>query len=361
MYGKNVNEIETPALVIDFDVLKDNIEKMSRFLKLTSCSLRPHFKTHKSVIIARLQMQAGAIGITCAKLGEAEELVNSGIDNILIANQVVDPQKLKRLAGLARYSTITVAVDSLRNVEDLSSAAVSMNSIIGVLIEADSGMGRCGVRTHEEAVSLAEKISVSPGLILKGIMGYEGHCVWVENYEEREKMATAAIHTLLGYRDYLESRGYKIGIVSCAGTGTYNISSLIPGVTEIQAGSYVFMDAVYSSIEKMDFANALHLWATITSLPQPGTAIIDSGMKSLSTDNGVARIVGADGIELIKLSEEHGTVTIAPGVCDVKVGDRVKIMPSHCCTTVNLHSKYYVISNDTVIGMWNIDGRGKIV
>ena len=312
LYGKNVNEIETPALVIDFDVLKDNIEKMSRFLKLTSCSLRPHFKTHKSVIIARLQMQAGAIGITCAKLGEAEELVNSGIDNILIANQVVDPQKLKRLAGLARYSTITVAVDSLRNVEDLSSAAVSMNSIIGVLIEADSGMGRCGVRTHEEAVSLAEKISVSPGLILKGIMGYEGHCVWVEDYEEREKMATAAIRILLGYRECLESRGFEIGIVSCAGTGTYNISSLIPGVTEIQAGSYVFMDAVYKSIENMDFRNALHLVATITSLPQCGTAIIDSGMKSLSTDNGLAKVIGLDGVELIKLSEEHGTLSVEP-------------------------------------------------
>lgn len=358
-YGKNINEIPTPALVIDYEKLQSNILEMSNFLRNTKCSLRPHFKTHKSVVIAKLQMQAGAIGITCAKLGEAEELVNSGIDNILIANEIVDPSKLQKLACLARYSSITIAVDSLSNVKDLSSAAASVNASIGVLIEANIGLGRCGVRTHGEAIGLAEKISRSPGLALKGIMGYEGHCVCIENYAQRQAAATTAINILLGYKACLESRGFEVGIVSCGGTGTYDISSLIPGVTEIQAGSYVFIDSLYKSIEEMHFDNALHLMATITSVPEKGAAITDAGMKCLSTDNGMPRVVGASGLELLKLSEEHGTLTVDTAKNSVKVGDRVRIMPSHCCTTVNLHDKYYVTSRDTVIGMWPVDGRGK--
>lgn len=359
IYGKHLNEIPTPALVIDFDTLQENIKQMSAFLKQTNCALRPHFKTHKSVLIAKLQTQAGALGITCAKLGEAEELVHSGVDNILIANEIIDPSKVMKLACFARHSDITVAVDNLQNVQDLSSAAVTVGSTINVLIEVNIGLGRCGVRSHTEAIRLAEKISTSTGLILKGLMGYEGHCVWIENFEERAALTKTAIDTLLGYKDCLESKGYEIGIISCGGTGTYDISSRLPGVTEIQAGSYVFMDAKYNSVEGIRFKSSLSLISTIISVPEDGVAITDAGMKCLSTDNGLPKVVCPDGMTLHKLSEEHGTVTYSSSNIQPKVGDRVKIMPSHCCTTVNLHDKYYVTSNDTVIGIWPIDGRGK--
>lgn len=357
--GMSVNEIETPALVVDFDKLQGNINKMSEYLKQLGCSLRPHFKTHKCVPVAKMQVKAGAIGITCAKLGEAEILANSGIDEILIANQIIEPSKIRRLAGIARYSNITVAVDNLQNIEDLSRAAVAFKSHIGVLIEIEIGMGRCGARSLDDALQLAEKIDKSAGLIYKGIMGYEGHCVFVEKFEDRRVKTTEAIGRLVEFKNFLELKGFETVVVSGGGTGTYSITPGIAGMTEIQAGSYVFMDAKYRAIEDIGFDNALYLMATVISIPERGLGITDAGMKCLATDAGMPVVYEPAGVELAKLSEEHGKISFNPEITNIKVGDKIRITPSHICTTVNLHDRYYVTSDNIVTGVWNIDARGK--
>lgn len=359
--GKHISEIETPALIIDLDKLDNNINKLAAYFKTINCKLRPHFKTHKCPIIAHKQIRAGAIGITCAKLGEAEILAKSGIEHILIANQVIEAGKISRLAGIAKYCDIIVAVDNPDNVSQLSRAASSMNSCIGILIEVDTGMGRCGVRNKERCLKLAEQVKNSSGLVLRGVMGYEGHCVLVEDINTRKTEAEKAIHSLIEYKNFLEAEGYDIKIVSGAGTGTHLYSSRITGMTEIQAGSYVFMDTRYGLLKDLDFEQSLYILSTIISKPCDELAIIDSGMKSMTHDNGLPGIIHPAGMELIKMSEEHGKVKVDSTAEHASIGDKVKIIPSHCCTTVNLHNVYYVVSNDIVVAEWEISARGKFV
>jgi D-serine deaminase-like pyridoxal phosphate-dependent protein len=361
MIGRHISELETPALVIDLDKLDRNINKMAGYLKKADCNLRPHFKTNKCPAIAHRQLKAGAIGITCAKLGEAEVLAKSGVDNILIANQIVDKSKLLRLAGIARYANIIVAVDSEENIRDLSQAASGFSAKIGVLVEANVNSGRCGIQNKESLLRLTDKVSNLPGLIFKGLMGYEGHCVFIEDPVERERETDKAMDILVGYRNFLESKGYKIEIVSGGGTGTCRITPNRRGVTEIQAGSYVFMDSKYKTVQGLEFENSLSLMATVISRPYGNTVITDLGMKAATYEFGVPQIVEPEGVKLIKLTEEHGIAEIEASGKDVRVGDRVKIIPSHCCTTVNLHDKYYVASNDIVIAEWDIAARVRFV
>ncbi|NJD04733.1 MAG: DSD1 family PLP-dependent enzyme [Ruminiclostridium sp.] len=355
----HINDIETPALVVDYLKLKSNIEKMASFMKSVNCSLRPHFKTHKCPVIANLQIDAGAIGITCAKTGEAEILAASGIKDILVANQVVEPSKIRRIAAIAKYCNIIVAVDDLKNVGDLSAAAQELSADIGVVIEADIGMGRCGVRNVNEALELAERIIKSPGLSFKGLMGYEGHCVFIKDFEERRKKTLEANEKLICYKEFLESKGLIIEIVTGGGTGTFNITSRFPGYTEIQAGSYVFMDSKYNSIEGVEFENAAFIISTVVSRPERELAVIDTGMKCMTGEFGIPQVIGTKGATLKALAEEHGMVQIDEENSNLNIGDRVKILPSHICTTVNLHDRYYVKYNDYIMDTWSISARGK--
>lgn len=359
MIGKHVVELETPALVIDFDKLDRNIARMADYVKKAGCSLRPHFKTSKCPAIAHRQIKAGAIGITCAKLGEAEVLVNSGIDNILIANQVIEKSKILRLAGMAKYSNIMVAAEDIQNIENLSEAADLLSSKIGILIEVDIGMGRCGARDKEAVLRLAEKTIKSKGLVFKGIMGYEGHCVFIEDTRTRCEKTHDANSMLVEYKDFLEAKGFNVEIVSSGGTGTYQFTSNFEGITEIQAGSYVFMDGRYCSVSDIGFENSLFMLSTVISRPSEDIVITDTGMKAITHEFGMPKVMTPRGLELKKLAEEHGILKTEEGMDPIHVGDKIKIIPSHCCTTVNLHDRYYVISNDIVIGTWNIEARGK--
>lgn len=359
--GRHVSELETPALVIDLDKLDRNINKMADHLKKAGCNLRPHFKTNKCPAIAHRQLKAGAIGITCAKLVEAEVLARSGVDNILIANQVVDKSKLLRLAGIARYSNIIVAVDSEENIKDLSLAASALSAKIGVLVETNVNSGRCGILDNESLLRLTDKVNSLPGIVFKGLMGYEGHCVFIQDPDERGKKTDEAMDILVGYRDFLESKGYKVEIVSGGGTGTCQFTPNHWGVTEIQAGSYVFMDSRYKTVQGLDFENSIFLMATVISRPYGNTVITDLGMKAATHEFGVPQIIEPEGVKLNRLTEEHGIAEIEATGKDVRVGDRVKIIPSHCCTTVNLHDKYYIASNDIVVAEWDIAARGKFV
>ncbi|MBI5115590.1 DSD1 family PLP-dependent enzyme [Candidatus Poribacteria bacterium] len=349
-------DIDTPALLIDLDRMEHNIKKMASFFDMQFSNLRPHTKTHKCPVLAHKQLQAGAQGITCAKLGEAEVMAAAGIRDILIANQIVGPDKIARLANLARHCDIMVAVESRHNVADLSMAARHAGSTIRILIEVDVGMHRCGVKSPEEAVSLAQKILESPGLQFEGIMGYEGHAVMIPELDDRRQACLKSMQVLIGARDALLKSGIEVKIVSAGGTGTYNIAGSYPGVTEIQAGSYILMDAKYRSVLQ-DFESALTILSTVTSRPDKETAILDAGMKAMTFEFGMPELVGVAGAAVSFLSEEHGHLYLEDA--DPQVGEKVELIPSHCCTTINLHDRFYAVRGDRLEAVWSVAGRGK--
>lgn len=348
----------TPCLCLDSEKLERNIAKMAAFLKGGSVMLRPHSKTHKCPTIAWMQLRSGAVGITCAKLSEAEVMAKAGIRDILIANQVVDAAKITSLANLAAYTDIMVAVEALENARHLSLAAQQARTTIRVLIEVEVGMGRCGVMPGEPALALAREISRLPGLKLEGLMGYEGHAVMIPDKTERAAAARQAMDILIHTRDRLQADGIPASIVSGGGTGTYDITGVFPGVTEIQAGSYATMDAKYRSIG-LDFECALTVLATVIATHGDDLAIIDAGMKSMTSEFGMPAVLEPDGWVLERLAEEHGFLRRIGGT-KLAVGDRVEFIPSHGCTTINLYDYYDVARHGHLEAIWPIAARGCI-
>lgn len=354
--GAHKEEIDTPALLIDLDKVETNIARMADYLAGRPSALRPHTKTHKCPVLAHKQMEAGAIGVTCAKLDEAEAMARAGIRDILIANQIVGKHKIERLMGLATWTDVAVAVDDIQNVADLSAAAGSRGTDLRVLVEVDVGMGRCGVEPGESAVSLAREIKSSRGLIFEGVMGYEGHAVLRPTFDERREKAEAAMALLIETKERIEAAGLEVRIVSGGGTGTYNITGAYPGVTEIQAGSYATMDVRYRECG-VDFERALTCLSTVISAPRPGTAITDAGMKAITPEFGMPEVVGHEGITVTKLSEEHGILELADGVT-LCPGEKIELIPGHGCTTINLHDELYVLRGGVVEAVWPIAARG---
>ncbi len=349
-------DLDTPALVLDARALRNNIEQMARFFSGQRAKLRPHAKTHKCPQIARLQLEAGAIGITCAKLGEAEALADVASD-ILIANQVVGAQKLARLVALQRRADVMVAVDCREHVGALSQAAWAAGATLRVLVEVDVGMGRCGVASAEEALELARIVSRAPGLRFCGLQGYEGHAVMIPDPGKRRETAEAAMAYLVGVRRYIEGHGLPVEIVSGGGTGTYNITGAYPGVDEVQAGSYATMDAKYAGIVP-EFQPALTVLCTVISRPAADRAILDAGLKAVTSEFGMPLVVGLEEVQCRRLAEEHAILE-GPGASKLRVGDKVELIPSHGCTTINLHERYYVLEGETVVDEWPITARGR--
>jgi len=361
--GAGIEEIETPALLLDLDKLEYNIRKMADFINEKGSSIRPHFKTHKSPFLAHKQIEAGAIGITCQKLSEAEVLARSGIKDILIANEIIGSQKIKRLVNLAAYTDIKVAVDDENNAKRISEAALEKSVIVNTLIELNIGMNRCGVEPGEAALNLVQEIKNLKGLKFMGIMAYEGHAVFIESFKERQVEVMKSLKKVSETRKILEDAGIDCEIISCGGTGTYMITGAYPVVTEIEAGSYLTMDTKYNLIEgvKGEFKNALSLLTTVISIPSAERVIIDTGMKAISKEFGIPVIKGnSKGAELYKLSEEHGfTRFIKDKEGDFEVGQKIELIPSHGCTTINLHDVYYGIRAGIVECILPIEARGK--
>lgn len=359
--GMHKTELDTPALLIDLDTMETNIQTMADYFTRVNAELRPHMKTHKTPIIAHKQIAAGAIGVTCAKLGEAEAAIHAGVRDVLIANQVVGSQKIARLINLAKHSEIMVAVDSPQNVQAISEAARAKGVTIRMLVEVNVGMNRCGVEPEKPALELATEICRSPNLKFEGLMGYEGHTVAKPDRAEREAAARKAMQLLLNTKDYLEKHGMDIAIMSGGGTGTFNITGSIPEMTEVQAGSYVFMDSTYRNVQGVgeQFNCALSVLATVVSRPDPHRIIVDTGLKVLAKEFGVPQPIGIAGLEMAGLSEEHGKLLVSDVSIPLTPGDKLEILPTHCCTTVNLHDRYYGIRNGIVESVWNITARGR--
>jgi D-serine deaminase-like pyridoxal phosphate-dependent protein len=351
--GKQVETVPTPALVVDVEALDHNLKLLADYFAARRTKLRPHFKSHKCVTLAKRQLQAGnAVGITCAKLSEAEVLVAGGIEDVLIANQVVGPEKAQRLAAMNRAVTVRAAVDSPGNVVDLGAAAVSAGVTIGLLVEVDIGMRRCGVPAGEAVLALARKIQETRGLRFDGLQAYEGHLVTLPDFEERRRKVTEAMQPVLATRERLKAAGLPCAIVSGGGTGTYEITGNLPGFEEVQAGSYALMDCSYKTIRPM-FANALSILATVISAGN-GYAVADVGLKGMGNEFGLPIVVGAPEAKARALSEEH----VPFDNLTARVGSKIRVIPSHGCTTCNLHRRMWVARRDIIEAVWPIEASG---
>jgi D-serine deaminase-like pyridoxal phosphate-dependent protein len=354
-----LHEIPTPALVVDVAAMQRNIDRMAAFFADGACRLRPHFKAHKTPEIARRQLAAGSCtGLTCATVGEAEVVVREGLTgDILIANEVLGPGKAARVAALAAAGAdVKVAVDSEACVADIADAASAANTQVGVVVDVNVGLPRCGIAGGEPAVALAQAVTQAPGVRLCGVMGYEGHVVGIEDRAEREARAAKSMQRLLDTVRMIRDAGLPCDIISAGGTGTYDITGRIDGITEIQAGSYVLMDTAYAKLG-LPFEQAFNIIATVLSRPRPEQCAADAGLKACAVDHGNPGVKDVEGASVLFLSDEHATIALPPE-SRLEPGDRIELWPSHIDPTINLHDVLYAVDSGEVIGTWPIAARG---
>jgi D-serine deaminase-like pyridoxal phosphate-dependent protein len=357
--GRPVAELPTPAPVVDIDLLQGNIDRMAAFFRDRPARLRPHAKTHRAPAIARLQVAAGAPGVTCAKVGMAEAMVAGGIDDVYVANQVVARQAIERLCRLAQRARVTVAVDDAGNVAELSKAAQAHGVTLNVVVEVDAGMGRCGVQPGQPALTLALAVTRSLGLRFVGLHAYEGHVVQHQDYAVRKAETECMLARTMETRDLLERHGVAVAVVTGGGTGTYDISGVYPGVTEHQSGSYVYMDPGYRS-KVPAFDLAFSVLCTVVSRPSPQKVITDGGLQVLARDSGTPAVAGHPELAYRSLSEEHGNFTVSEGgTTDLRIGDVVAVHPGHCCSAANLHDRVYAARQGVVEAVWLATARGR--
>ncbi|MDO8616466.1 MAG: DSD1 family PLP-dependent enzyme [Dehalococcoidia bacterium] len=355
-HPRTLSDIPTPALIVDVPAMERNIRRMAEFFAAGACRLRPHFKAHKTLEIARRQLAAGSCtGLTCATVAEAEA-ASDFCDDILIANQVIGPDKTARVAALAKRTDVKIAADSVYGLEEMAAAAQRAGVTVGIVIDVNVGMPRCGVAPGEEALALARRAAGLSGLRLRGVMGYEGHVVAIEDRGEREARARKAMERLLTSAQMMREAGLACDIVSAGGTGTYDITGRVEGVTEVQAGSYVLMDTAYAKLD-IPFEKAFSVLGTVLSRPAPGLCVTDSGHKACTQDHGNPAVKDAPGASVLFLSDEHASIAIPPD-SPVRPGDRIQLWPSHTDPTINLHDVLYALEGETVVGVWPVTARG---
>ena len=355
LIGKHKTEIDTPALLLYMDAVERNIAKMASFFADKSCKLRPHMKTHKLPLIAQKQMETGAIGITCAKLGEAKIFLESGIKNVLVANEIVGNTKNQKLVHLSSYGDLIVCVDNLQNAKDISEAAGKIDRKMNVLVEVNVGLNRCGVKPGKPTLEFVQQITKLKHLVFRGLMGYEGG-LFIEDLEEKKKKCKACNQALVETKELVERNGFPVEIATAGGSNTFNLTGIYPGITDIQVGSYVTMDT-HNKFYGLDFEQAITVLTTVISRPEKKRAVTDAGLKSLSIDDGIP-ICKETGILVSKLNEEHGHLRIENPDHDLTVGDKIEIIPSHGCTTIPLYDRYVIIRNDYVESVAEIYARG---
>ncbi len=354
--GQAIEDLDTPTLLLDRAASDRNLAKMAQFFADRKSKLRPHFKNHKCVTLAKRQLAAGnAVGITCAKLGEAEILAEHGVTNLLIANQVVGAVKVRRLAELARRARVAVAVDHIDQVEAISRAAVAAGSTVHLLIEVDIGMGRCGLPPGDGVVGLAKQIVKFPGVQLDGIQAYEGHLVNVIDRDQRRSQSQAAMQLAIDTRRLLEQSGIPVSCLSGCSSATYDSTGAMDGVDEIQAGSYATMDRQYYRLAP-EFEIAMSLLVRVISRPTTDKAVLDVGVKGAGGEFGVPGIRDyPDVVVPFFLAEEHVVVNNSPSW---SIGQPLHLIPSHACTTCNLHREFVVHENGRVVDVWPIEASG---
>jgi D-serine deaminase-like pyridoxal phosphate-dependent protein len=363
--GAPIDEIDTPALIVDLDAFERNLNSMAAFAKSAGVRLRPHAKTHKCPTVALKQIAAGAVGQCCQKVGEAEALVRGGVRDVLVSNEIVDLQKLRRLAALAADATVALCFDSTEQVDLASRAASELGIELGGLVEIEVGMQRCGIAPGQPAADLARRIADAPGLRFRGLQAYHGTAQHLPTLAERERAVGAAAEAVRATVAALRKEGLPCELVTGAGTGTYRIEAMSGLWNELQAGSYLFMDTDYARIgdgnsggRYTDFAHSLFVLSTVISVPTPERAIVDAGLKSYSGEKGPPWVHGREDIEVTGVSDEHGRLQLGPKAERLRIGDRVMLVPGHCDPTINLHDWYVAVRRGRVESLWPITARG---
>ena len=356
-------ELSTPALTIDLDILDRNLERMANLCREQGVGLRPHTKTHKTPEVARKQLERGAVGLTVAKVGEAEVMAGAGLDEILVAYPVLGREKLDRLATLAKTRKILLSLDDELTAQELSRAASEKGATVGVLVEFDAGFHRCGLLPGNECVDLARKIEKLPGLKFRGLMTYFGH-VWGPE-EDRRKEAKQVAEPVSKALEAFDKARMPVEILSGGSTPSAEFAGGIPGLTEIRPGTYVYNDlnTFFQGACRLEDCST-RVVTTVVSTAVPGRAIIDAGSKTLSSDalssgskTGYGMAVEAPDAPLIKLNEEHGHLEITNSSHHFQVGEVLTVIPNHVCTCVNMHDEAYLLRNEQVVGCWRIAAR----
>jgi D-serine deaminase-like pyridoxal phosphate-dependent protein len=351
--GRHREELVTPALVLDLAAAQRNNDEMADALSELDTNIRPHAKVHKSPELARRQIDAGAIGLSVATVWEAVAFVESGIDSVFVVNTVAGAEKIRSIAELGRRAEVILAVDDVDNARQLSEAAAAAGSALGVMIEIDTGMDRAGVDDAAEALDLARSILDLPALRFMGLTGYEGHCSLTPDRAERKAKQSDAMRRFIDAAERLESGGIACPIRSAGGTATWDWTAAYPGVTEIQAGTYVVMDNFHRAMVG-DFENALTVQTTVISV-RPDRVIVDAGSKSVG-DGELSTIVGHD-LVAHRFDEEHG-IFASPRQPHLRVGDSLALVPGYAPGTVNWFDAFHVMSDDVVVDVWPVIARG---
>jgi D-serine deaminase-like pyridoxal phosphate-dependent protein len=360
----HLDDLDTPALAIDLDLMEANIDLMIRRPRPQAVHVRPHLKTAKSPEVARVMRDAGAIGFCVAKLGEAEVMAAAGVDDLLITSEIVGAAKLGRLATLhAAHPRVRVVVDSADGAHMLNGAVAGSATPLELLINLDVGQGRCGVLPGTAALELARSVARLPHVRLIGLQGYEGHLQQLTDRDELIRRVDEAMGMLTMTADLLRRDGHTIATVTTGGTATCEYCAAYPGITEIQPGSFVFLDCSYRDRlgPESGYKNALTVLATVISRPRAGHAVVDAGLKTLSNDLGNAEPVGLPGVHYRPAGDEHGILEWdSTQQAPLNLGDRVALIPSHIDTTVNLHDTYYAHRSGLISAIWPIAARGKV-
>jgi D-serine deaminase-like pyridoxal phosphate-dependent protein len=362
--GIPLEEIDTPALVLDLAALERNIASMALAVEGSAVRLRPHAKSHKCAEIAKRQVAAGAVGVCCQKVSEAEALVAGGVADVLVTNEIVGKAKLERLARLAREARVGVLADDAGNVGDLDSAARAAGVRLEVLVELNVGADRCGVGTGEEALALARAIAACRNLRFGGLHAYHGAAQHLRGPGERRAATAAAAEKAQHAKALIEKAGIECATVTGAGTGTFLLESASRVFNEIQPGSYVFMDADYGRNSWEEgwprFEQSLFILATVMSVPAPDRAIVDAGLKASSVDSGMPEVRERPGVEYVKASDEHGVLRIPAGAKAPKLGEKLLLVPGHCDPTVNLYDEFVCVRKGRVEALWAVTARGAV-
>ncbi len=370
--GQTLAEIDTPALVIDLDAFERNIATLTKSLVGRSVRVRAHAKTHKCPEIALRQIAAGAVGVCCQKVSEAEAMVEGGVGDVLVSNEVVGAQKLARLARLAKRARIGICVDDPAQVAALGDAATAEGVQIDVYVEIDVGARRCGVAPGEPALALARKIVATPGLHFMGLQAYQGSAQHVRTLGDRRAKIDAAIEASRSTRALIVANGIACPIVTGAGSGSFMFEAASGVYDELQPGSYVFMDADYARNEWAPplprFEHSLFVLATVMSRPVPERIVVDAGLKASSVDSGLPTVWNRPGLEFTRASDEHGVIEAKPGNLAPALGEKLLLVPGHCDPTVNLYDWYVCVrggmqidsSGGKVEALWPITARGAL-
>jgi len=360
--GDSLSALDTPALLVDLSAMERNIERLFASVRGSGVAVRPHLKTVKSPLLAQRLLAAGARGVCVAKLSEAELMLAAGIEDVLITTELAGEVKLQRLVALlARHRQLKLVVDGARAADALERALAAADQRALVLIDLDVGQHRCGVLPGEPALELARHVAQLPHLRIVGVQGYEGHLQQLPDPGARARECARALQLLTDTARALRAAGHGIEIVTTGGTGTAELCARHPGVTEIQPGSFVFLDTSYRAIVGARYECALSVLATVISRPRAGEAVVDAGLKSLSTDSGFAAPKDLPGVSYRPAGDEHGILSWDPASAHtLEVGDRVELLPSHIDTTINLHDVYYARRGDVIEAIWPVLARGKV-